>query len=142
MVNNLSLFGKQRYALFHNPTNYSLFISFSRSIHYSFLRCSSKKRNKRSAAVCTTSAKNHSRFWEGRKTVASLTLRCGAFYAIISQSFHAAPVRSGFLTQHRFARCTLTAIHSSLFPAHSFRPHIWSVKKIRSVFGKEGRTAK
>ena len=37
MVNNLSLFVKQRYALFHNPTNYSLFISFNRSILHSFL---------------------------------------------------------------------------------------------------------
>ena len=62
---------------------------------FSFGR-SKEKEPKRKLADCTSAAKLASLLAKRRKTVASLTLRCGAFNAITSQSFHAAPVRSVF----------------------------------------------
>ena len=56
----------------------SFFIFHFKSYLFFFLLPEQKKKNqKRKLAVCTSSAKNRSRFWEGRKTCASRSLRCG-----------------------------------------------------------------
>ena len=77
-------------------------------LSYSFLRYSSKKRIKRSAAVCTSSAKNHSRFPKARKLA---SCACSNSPRFLTENFpdflHATDVRTESLTQHRFARWLL-----------------------------------
>ena len=80
---------------------------------YSFLRYSSKKRTKRSAAGCTSAAKIASLFTKRRKTSPSGSLRCGALNVKNSQSLYAAPVRSEYYSQHRFARCSNFSVLTS-----------------------------
>ena len=74
---------------------------------FSFGR-SKEKEPKRKLADCTSAAKIASLLTKRRKTVASLTLWCGALNAITLQSFHAAPVRSVSLALHCCARCGST----------------------------------
>ncbi len=63
-----------------------------------------EKNEPRKAAGCTSAAKIASFFTKRRKTVASLTLRCGAFNVKNSQSLHAAPVRPGGFVQYSFVQ--------------------------------------
>jgi hypothetical protein len=82
--------------------NVQIFYSF-----LSFILFRREKNEPRKAADCTSAAKLASLFTKRRKTVASLTLRCGAFNEKNLQSFHAATVRSGFGTTSLCSLCAL-----------------------------------
>ena len=114
-------------------------------VYYSFLRYSSKKRTKRSAADCTSAAKLASLFTKRCKTTASRSYLCSAFNGKTSQSFHAAPVRSESYLQHRFARCTLTAIHnlalSVLTSEALIKSGAFSEKRGAPIRARSGRLA-
>ena len=87
-----------------------------------------KKRIKERFAVCTSSAKNRSRFPKARKL------------ASLKQPALFNGKRSRFSSRYR---CEDGIPHTTSLRSFIYlRPHFWSVKKLRSVFGKEGCTAK
>ena len=96
---------------------------------YSFLRHGPKKRTKRRAADCIFSAKNGSRLPKARKLASCACSNSPRFLTENAPySLNAPKMRS--------------EATSEAMLCGGFRPHIWSVKKIGSVFGREGRTAK
>ena len=106
-----------------------LFSACQPKVTHSFLRLGPKKRTKRRAADCIFSAKNGSRFPKARKLASCACSNSPRFLTENApHSLNAPKMRS--------------EATSEAMLCGGFRPHIWSVKKIGSVFGREGRTAK